>query len=129
MRAYLTLKMNRPVQARRDYISPGGYHFKDENGKEWGMDFNASEAFINKDDPSIIDFVLSDPDLVTFPEMTEAFEKAHTFTEITDFYVFTGEEKPFRGICPVKIISFSLEEGYEIYDFPRSLLDTWSFEN
>lgn len=111
MRAYLSLKMDRPIDLDAHYISPGGYHVI-AGEKEYGFDFNLSFGNIDDDDPTVIHFELRDADTDTFPEIGEMRKHLHEVNKFDECYVYTGEQGE-PEIHPVKILEFIIEDSGE----------------
>ncbi|MFR5150048.1 MAG: hypothetical protein ACLTER_11310 [Ruminococcus sp.] len=107
MEAYLRLKMDRLIQKDLHYISPGGYDFETEDGKIYGMDFTLSEGCIDTKDSSIIEFTLKHADYESFPEMAELRNRLEDIVQITEFYIYTGEDGE-PEIRPEKILEFQI---------------------
>ena len=108
MRAYLSIKMDRPIISGIHYISPGGYEVT-ANGKTYCFDFNESYGSIDKNDSSIIHFELRDEDYSTFPEIMELRRNLRKITMINEVYMYTGELND-PEIYPVKLLNFTIED-------------------
>lgn len=119
MRAYIQIKMDRPVDLDKHYLSPGGYEMVIE-GKSYGFDFNESIGGVSDEDSTVVSFELRDEDRSTFPEIDEMREKIHLITEFPECYVYTGEKNDSEINC-VKIVSFSImDSGRGIKSPPES---------
>lgn len=107
MEAYLRLKMDRPINKKLHYISPGGYEFETADGKTYGMDFTLSEGCIDTINSSIVEFTLKHADYETFPEIAELRNKLKDIVRIVEFYIYTGEDGE-PEIRPEKILNFQI---------------------
>ena len=119
MRAYIQIKMDRPVDLDKHYLSPGGYEVVIE-GKSYGFDFIEATGSISDEDPTVVSFELRDEDRSTFPEIDEMREKIHLIMEFPECYIYTGERDDPEINC-VKIVSFSImDSGSGIKQSPES---------
>lgn len=108
MRAYISIKMDRPIDKDRHYISPGGYEVKTADGTSIQFDFNESYGGINKEDPTVVDFELRDEDTDCFPMMKDLLRLLPSVTELVECYIYTGEDGE-PEIRPEKIVGFAIE--------------------
>lgn len=120
MEAHLHLKMDRPIDKKLHYISPGGYEFETMDGKTYGMDFTLSEGCVDVKDSSIVEFTLKDPDYEFFPEIAELRNRLEDIVRIVEFYIYTGEAGE-PEIRPEKILKFQIiDTGSGMKSQPRS---------
>lgn len=93
-RAYLTIKLNRPLKDN-EMISPGGFHFTTKNGKGLHFDFYDTEAWTDSDkkvSERYLHFTMKNPDELSFP-------KIETYTE-----------DDFRNIAQAEDLYMDLED-------------------
>lgn len=120
MEARLCLKMDRPIDKKLHYISPGGYEFETADGKRYGLDFTLSEGCIDPINSSMIEFTLKHADYEAFPEIAELRNKLKDIVRIVEFYIYTGEDGE-PEIRPEKILNFQIiDRGIGKKPRPRS---------
>lgn len=108
MRAYLSVKFDRPVDEDKHFISPGGYEVKTSSGMTIGFDFGETIGNIRKDDPTIVDFELRYEDKESFSDMEKLLHSLPEVTQLTECYIFTGEhDDPELNV--EKILAFAIE--------------------
>lgn len=111
-RMYADVKMNRPVDTEKDYISPGGYEMKMGN-KLIQFDFEDYGVSIDKNDASIIHIEAKNPDFDTFPELESVTkELLERVTDIPEFFIFTGEPGE-TDLKPVELLACTFCLPYE----------------
>lgn len=108
MRAYLSVKFDRPVDKDKHYISPGGYEVKTSGGETINFDFEHGFGAVRMDDPTIMDFEFRDADTFTFPAMEKLLQVLPEVTQMTECYIYTGEQDE-PEINVAKILEFSIE--------------------
>ena len=67
-RMYADVRMNRPVNRDKDYISPGGYEMA-MNGRSVRVDFEEYEVWVDDKDSSIVHIMGKNPDYDEFEEL------------------------------------------------------------
>lgn len=108
IRAYGSIKMDRPIDAEKHYISPGGYYLSDDKGTEYPFDFYTYCGGISKRDPCVIDIEMRTLDTETFPDAVNLFDHLSEIVAFPECYVYTGEQDdPKIHVDSVK--SFTLE--------------------
>lgn len=114
-RMYARIKMNRPVDPDKDYISPGGYEMK-MNNKLIHFDFEEYSVSINKVNPAIIDIECKNPDFTEFEDLKYVTKDLlNHVTEIPEFFIFTGEIGE-TDLAPVKLLSCTFCLPYDNYE-------------
>lgn len=118
-RMYAKVKMSRPVDKEKDYISPGGY-WMDFGGKDIQFDFCESATTIDDKDASILHIELKNPDYEEFEELKLLDVKdLEQVKSIPEFFIYTGEKcetdlrpiellelgfiLPFRCFCKIRV--------------------------
>ena len=102
----LTVKMDRSIDPRVHYISPGGYELLFSNGETIAFDFCESCGTVDKNDKSIVRFYLRDLDTDSFPKAENLVESLllSKVKEVVECYIYTGEESEGdKEINPVAI--------------------------
>lgn len=113
-RMYAGVRMNRDINPEKDYVSPGGYEMV-MDGKKINFDFEEYIGGRVKEDDSLLEIEVKNPDWNTFPEMKDITkDMLRNITEITEFFVYTGEP----GESDLKPISLE----YVSFVFPY---DNW----
>lgn len=105
---YAKVKMSRPIDAKKDVLSAGGYSIMSKH-KIFRFDF--VEYLINVDDfdASIIHISARYPDIDTFPVMSEiTAEVLSSITNITEFFIYTGEPDE-DGAIPTELLECEFE--------------------
>lgn len=109
MKAYITIKMDRPIERDRHYISPGGYAVT-AAGKYYEFDFCESYGWIDENDNTIIHFELRSEDMDEFPQIEELRKHLNEITEINECFVYTGEDGD-PEIAPIELIEFIIVDS------------------
>ena len=114
----LSLTMDRMINKKIHYISPGGYELRFENGESIAFDFNEYAGTV---DGYSIHCDLSKLDTDSFPNAKRLADTLLTskVSEIVECYVYTGEDDGNAQINPLGINHMS----FEIFDGDN---DTWS---
>lgn len=111
MRLSLSILFDRPMNQYHNIPSPGGYEVKTADGNTYGFDFNESAGGISSENPRVVEWLLRDEDLTTFPEIQELRTKLPSIREITECYLdMEGLEIP-NDDYPLaqKILTFEFE--------------------
>lgn len=109
---YADVKMNRPVDLEKDYISPGGYAMKMGN-KTIHFDFEEYDVYVDRKDNSIIHIEQCNPDYSEFEDLEEVTENLlKRVIDIPEFFIFTGEPGE-TDLKPVKLLSCTFCLPYE----------------
>lgn len=108
--ALLDIKMDRPIDKNKHYISPGGYEIKFRDNTTMQFDFCDYEGLIDDKDPSILHCKLTHADLDSFPNMINLCNSLSKTTELIECYVYTGEENE-PEINLTKILSFIIVDN------------------
>ena len=109
MYAQITLKMDRPIDKNKHYISPGGYEVTLKDSSTIAFDFCDSEGYIDELDPSIITFDLHADDYDAFSDMTTLLDRYREIKSLSECYIHTGEHND-PEINVERIINFTLIE-------------------
>ena len=117
-----SLKFDREIDKNKHYFSPGGYEFI-FNGQEVMFDFCHYEGSVDKDDPKILHFEVTEPDVDSFPDLKHLEADDFRYLDkITEFFVYTGEYDETE-INPVAITQLGIEaynestDKYETFDY------------
>lgn len=128
---YADIKFNRPINAEKDYISPGGYEIK-TNGKTVQFDFEDYEGSVSKEDARILSSMQKNPDFASFDDLKSLTEDdLRNISEIVDFYVYTGEDDE-SDLEPVEIINVSFSvlsdasSEWKDIDVPKYVIDAYN---
>lgn len=108
IRAYGSIKMDRPIDVTKHYIIPGGYYVADAKGNDYSFDFHQFTGNISTDDPSVLDIEMTTLDIETFPEAEYLFDHLEDIVAFPECYVYTGEDED-PEIRVEKVLSFTLE--------------------
>ena len=111
MRLSLSILFDRPMNQYNNIPSPGGYEVKTADGNIYGFDFNESEGSISSENPRVVEWLLRDEDLTSFPEIQKLRTKLPSIREITECYLdMEGLEIPSDDY-PIaqKILTFEFE--------------------
>lgn len=131
---FITVKMDRPIDTDKHYISPGGYELLFGNGESVAFDFYESYGNIDKNDESTIHFELCDLDTDSFPEAEKlaGLLIGSRVKEITECYIYTGEEDGKEEINPLKITEmyFNVFNGKDTttVEIGESILSAYHFD-
>lgn len=114
------IRFNRPIDENNDYISPGGYAMT-MNGKVVEFDFEEYEANIDRDDPAVLDSYQEwlDDNYTDAENLTS--EDFSNITEISEFFVFTGEQDE-TDLCPIAVESIVFECDGKTFSVPEKVL-------
>ena len=125
------IKFNRPINAEKDYISPGGYEIK-TNGKTVQFDFEDYEGSVSKEDARVLSSLQKNPDFASFDDLKSLTEDdLRNISEIVDFYVYTGEDDE-SDLEPVEIINVSFSvlsdasSEWKDIDVPKYVIDAYN---
>lgn len=111
-RMYADVKMNRPVDRNKDYISPGGYEMI-MNGKTIKFDFLEYVISIDEKDQSIIHIEHRKPDSEEFEDLDKVVvDDLYNVTSITDFFIYTGEPGE-SDLKPIELLDVHFVLLYE----------------
>lgn len=126
-RLYQSIRFNRPINKKEDYISPGGYEvtMKDKDGKEKDVqfDFEDYEGSIDDKDPTILHCMQKNPDMNAFEDLETVTEHMlRNITKVTEWFVYTGEPDEVKDnpLIPVEVIDPEFEI---INDFNNNVPD------
>lgn len=101
---YADVRMNRPVNRDKDYISPGGYEMA-MNGKCIQFDFEKYEVWVDDKDSSIVHIMGKNPDYDEFEELDNiTVSDLCNVSSITEFFIYTGEPGE-TDLKPVKLLN------------------------
>ena len=110
-RLYGRVKFNRPL-TENEHPSFGGFEFTTKDGKTLNFDFQDSESGQMAHDPSIVEFELRNPDLVSFPDIPKfTLDDFKNISKVEEFYVDLEDCKD-----DLKIISASSTIEYDSGD-------------
>lgn len=102
MKAFLTLRMDRPIEKDKHYISPGGYAVRLDDGSTKEFDFMDSYGYIDDNDPCVIRFELRHPDS-EYPGIYKLCENMYRVTALTECFVYTGEsDEPEINVAKIE---------------------------
>ena len=135
LRLYQTIKFNRPIDKEGDSISPGSYTmvFRDgEQKKTIQFDFYDCEWGVDEKDPTCINCLQKNLDLVTFPEAENITEDMlRNVEEIVDWYISIesrGSADHSSNLVPVSVIDCGFEvrndDKWEDIEIPKTLCDS-----
>lgn len=119
---YAKVKMNRPIDKRRDHLSAGGYSIL-SNCVEYPFDFSDYAIEIDKNDASIIHINGWNPDYDTFPLVENITpEVLRNMTNIIEFFIYTGEPDE-DGAIPIELLEcqFDFPSNGEVIEVPESI--------
>ena len=126
MKMEATIRFDRNIEPAQHYISPGGYEMTFSNGKTVEFDFMDFEGAISVEDPTVMLFEVGYLDTDCFPdaEFLETF--TGSITEISEFFVYTGEDNE-PEIYPVELIELRMynNNGDEIEVSEDALGNIW----
>lgn len=113
------LKMDRPIDRKRHYISPGEYEIEFGNGDSFAFDFYESAASVCKDDQYSIEFEMRHLDRTMFEEESAEEDEKRFASDLVNvriaafpqFFVYCGDEED-EEIHPVSVRSIS----FDLYD-------------
>ena len=130
-RMYADIKFNRPINAEKDYISPGGYEIK-TNGKTVQFDFEDYEGSVSKEDARVLSSMQKNPDFASFDDLKSLTEDdLRNISEFVEFYVYTGEDDE-SDLEPVEIINVSFSvlsdasSEWKDIDVPKYVIDAYN---
>lgn len=109
MEARLKIKMDREINPKYHYISPGGYAVKLKNNSVIQFNFLDYAGNINQYNRTILKCKLSHPDVSAFPDMRALCQNMLNIVAIDNFFIYTGEiDDPnhIEYIKPEKILEF-----------------------
>ena len=126
MEMYISILMDRPINKDLHYISPGGFVF-DFGGKVIEFDFVCFAGSINRQNPRIVDFIMSDLDISSFPDAKALNTKAtlEDIRKIDECFVYTGEYNE-PEIHPERINYIKFELDGEFYPVPENVLNKYN---
>ena len=111
-RMYADVRMSRPVDVDRDYISPGGYEMV-MNGRSVQFDFEESATGVDKDDKSVIHIEHRNPDFDEYEDLeTLSLKDLRNVEAIPEFFVYTGEPGE-SDLRPVELLSCTFVLPYD----------------
>lgn len=94
----LRIKFNREIQSDIDYISPGGFEMI-MNGREVGFDFYTHYGYIDKHEPTRVEFCFEEPDADAFEILNEiTIDDLKNVTKITECFVYVGEDSDLKEV-------------------------------
>lgn len=134
IRMYASIRMDRPIDPEKHYISPGGYELIFDNDKSIQFDFNDYEGAVRKEDPTILDFIMRnlDEDSYESAKLLETHLINHSIKKIEEFYVYTGEDDCLEEINPVSIedIAFEIFDGIAttVVSVPKDVIAAYKFD-
>lgn len=119
----IIFRMNRPVKEEElCLLSPGGFYVQDNNGAEHGFDFLDTAGEISKEAPCKVIYRMENPDLESFPGMTNI--RVPVMIKSSECYMYSYKDDLF----PERIILFSITgDDNAIYEFPGKFLDGTQF--
>lgn len=122
MEMYISILMDRPIDKDLHYISPGGFAF-DFGGKVIAFDFVCYAGSINQENPRLVDFVMMDLDISSFPDakILNNKEALEDIRGIDECFVYTGEYNE-PEIHPERINYIKFELDGEFYPVPECVL-------
>ncbi len=112
-RLYQSIKFNRPIDRKKDWISPGGYEIKvkDKSGniKSISFDFEDYAGAIDEDDPTVTHCMQKNPDYACFEDLKILNEyMLRNIVSIEEWFIFTGEPDDVKDgeepLIPVEIM-------------------------
>lgn len=107
--ALLDIKMDRPIDIDKHYISPGGYEVSLSNGQSILFDFRTYEGNVDEHDSSILHCTLTNLDTDSFRNACDIFKFATHINKITECYVYTGDDDDEDAIINIeKLLSFEI---------------------
>lgn len=96
-RLYQSIRFNRPIDKKRDIVSPGGYALKvkDSEGKERlvSFDFEYYEGTVDKEDPKVLHCMQKDPDADYEDTAAITAEMLRNVVGIEEWFIYTGESE------------------------------------
>jgi len=126
MEMYISILMDRPIDKDLHYISPGGFAF-DFGGKVIEFDFVCYAGSINQENPRLVDFVMMDLDISSFPDakILNNKESLEDIRGIDECFVYTGEYNE-PEIHPERINYIKFELDGEFYPVPEHVLNKYN---
>lgn len=111
-RQNLILLFDRAIDKDIDFISPGGYEVKLDEGESIQFDFVDYYANIDDDDKSILHVECSGIDIESFPEagIIAMSDVAEHIVEIVEFFVYSAMEGTEDGVNLKKILEWSIND-------------------
>lgn len=124
MRQYMRIKFDRVIDPKRHYISPGGYDVELDSGKKIQFDYYDYWAYVDDEDPTILNIHNRIIDTESFPDAVGLSESVSNIAKINECFIYTGE--PSEGdeeINPVEILAWTID-GVPIR---RDVLEDYEF--
>lgn len=87
MRLAVSLLFDQPMNQYAIIPSIGGFEVETMDGKCYPFDFYESAGGVDPDNPNIVEWMLRDEDLETFPEIKELQTKLPLITKINECYL------------------------------------------
>ena len=107
-----SIRMNRPIDTEKDFISPGSFTMV-MNGKEVNFDFTEHCGGPSLKDATIYEFEMRNPDYESFPDLeTLTIDDLRNVTDIKEVFIYTGEPKE-TDLAPAKVLGLSFLLPYE----------------
>lgn len=113
MRAYLSVQFDKPIKKDCYYISPGSYAVQTESGTEYLFDFFETEGWTDKENPTIVHFIIKDEDYDTFPDTVEFKKHIHEITRFDECYIHIETNGESSEITPVEVLEFTIKDWVE----------------
>lgn len=111
-RQNLILLFDRAIDKNIDFISPGGYEVKMDEGESIQFDFVDYYANIDDDDKSILHVECRGIDIESFPEagIIAMSDVAEHIVEIVECYIYSAMEGTEDGVILKKILEWSIND-------------------
>lgn len=132
-RMYFTVKMNRPVDRDKDFISPDFFEMT-MGGKSIIFDFHEFCGKIDENDKTLVDFELKNPDYETFRDLKKVtIGMLQDVSQITEFAIDTDILGPEdTDLRPMKLerVSFLLPyDDWATINVPAEVVDAANAAN